>query len=122
MMFRQRGMTTFGWLLTFALGGFFITVGLKLLPVYIDSLKIDSVLSSLQQDPVVRGGSYPDIVERIMKQFRIETITNINREDIYISNSPEGLQIEIEYEVRKGLVGNLDLVAHFKKVEKIATH
>ena len=115
---KQRGVTAVGWLIILALIGFFTLVTLKLLPIYIDGFSVTSALESLKNEHNVSSKSPAEIKNMIMKRLDINMVTDVERENIFIERSGGMMTVEIEYEVRKPMMGNVDIVVTYNnKVE-----
>ncbi len=112
---KQRGMTALGWILIILLGIFFALVGLKLFPIYRDSMYISSVLKDLSVEPEARSMSPSELTSTILKRLDINSVYNIQREDIFVEKNGDSKIVSIEYEVRTPLMGNIDLVVYFDK-------
>ena len=112
---KQRGMTAIGWVLVLMLIGFFALIGLSLAPIYIDNFTVASVLNDMKQEPGVGAQSMGEINNTIMKRLDINSVTDVTRDDIFIERSGGETTITIQYEVRKNLMGNVDLVVSFDK-------
>jgi hypothetical protein len=115
---RQRGMTPIGWILILLLIAFFALIALKLVPIYIESFTVGSVISDLKNEPGIGSKTTREITSIVNKRFDINTITNVSVDDIYIEKLGGTMTISAEYEVRKPMLGNVDIVVSFnKKVE-----
>ena len=112
---RQRGMTLWGWLVTVVVIGVFALIGLKLVPVYMESFEVGSIVSNLAKDSDVSGHDRAGIMSTLMKRFDINDVDNVHRSDVQIIPVSGGSRVVVEYEVRVPLMGNLSAVAHFKK-------
>ena len=42
-------------------------------------------------------------------------VSGVSKEDIYIDKLKNAMNVEIDYEIRENLVGNVDVVVHFQK-------
>ncbi len=118
---KQAGMTAIGWIGVIALILMFVLMILKLLPIYMDGYKVGSVLSDLKDEPGVANMTPVMISNMIMKRLDINMVDNVTREDIYIDKLKNSMNVEIDYEVREGLLGNIDVVVHFQKAISIPT-
>ncbi len=118
---KQVGMTAIGWIGVIALILMFILMILKLFPIYMDGFKVGSVLSDLKDEPGVANMTPVMISNTIMKRLDINMVDNVTREDIYIDKLKNSMNVEIDYEVRENLVGNIDVVVHFQKAISIPT-
>ncbi len=118
---KQAGMTAIGWMGVIGLIMMFVLLFLKLLPIYMDGYKVGSVLSDLKDEPGVANMTPVMISKTIMKRLDINMVDNVTREDIYIDKLKNGMNVEIDYEVRENLIGNVDIVVHFQKAVSIPT-
>jgi len=112
---RQRGMTPVGWVLVFLLIAFFALVALRLIPIYLESFSVGSVISDLKDEPGISAKTTREITTLINKRFDINSITNVGTGDIYVEKSGGTMTISAEYEVRKPMLGNVDIVVSFNK-------
>ena len=112
---RQRGMTPVGWVLVFLLIAFFALVALRLIPIYLESFSVGSVISDLKDEPGISDKTTREITTLINKRFDINSITNVGTDDIYVEKSGGTMTISAEYEVRKPMLGNVDIVVSFNK-------
>lgn len=116
---RQRGMTF--WMLLFVLTvlGIAFFVALKLFPMYLESFKIDRAIESVAKDPGVNNWSKAEIKDRLVKRFDIDDVTRINEKNFnaYVGIDKRGrrVRITVDYQAEAHMVGNVYLVADFKK-------
>ena len=117
---RQDGMTGIGWLLVLGLIGFFALSAIRVVPIYIEGIKVKNALEALQKVPNITRKSNAEIVSTLFKTFSVDDVKNVTREDITISKDNGRLTVEVEYESRGPYMGNLEIVASFhEKVEII---
>ena len=117
---KQQGVT----MITIALGlvllAFFVLIVVTLWPVYMENFSVSSHLDRLAQDQSAKSMTRAEIYSTLQKRFGIDDIKNVNREDIIVTGEPgQGYDIEVEYEVRKPFMGNIDLVIYFDKTVQI---
>jgi hypothetical protein len=62
---RQRGMTPIGWILVFLLIAFFTLIALKLVPIYLDSFTVGSVISDLKKEPGIAAKTPREVLSII---------------------------------------------------------
>jgi hypothetical protein len=117
---RQRGMTPIGWILVFLLIAFFVLIALKLVPIYLDSFTVGSVLSDLKKEPGIATMSPREVEATIRKRLDINMVKGLSADDIYIEKVGDTLNINAEYEVRENLLGNVDLVVSFDKSVEVS--
>ena len=116
---KQRGMGFWGLLVTAAVVAFAVVIGLKLIPVYLDSWKIDKAIKSVVKDSSVGNQSKDEIVQSVLKRLDIDNAQAVNyrnwRQSMTITKRNNRVTIQVNYEVETPLVGNLKLVAEFDK-------
>ena len=116
---RQRGMTTIGVVLVLAMGAFFVLIGLKLYPIYYDSFKVGAALDSLKTDPSLATKPSAEVVDRLMKRLSIDNVDHVEKSDVSVEKSGKGLNVSVDYEARKNIVGNIDVVVSFSKAVEV---
>ena len=112
---KQRGMTAIGWLIVLVLVLVFAIIAMKLIPVYIDGYKVYSSLESLEQDQSAQGKSPLEIRKMLMKRLDINMVTDVTAQDVSFSRDRNGTRVEVDYEARRQLFGNLYVVIVFNK-------
>ena len=116
----QRGMSIVTVLFILILVAFLGLVGLKLLPVYLESFKVGHALSGVLQDPNVSKQTSKEMAWGIVRRLDIDgsdLISASNWKD-YMKVKKESGKVTITITWRKEvpLFGNLSMVADFEKV------
>jgi hypothetical protein len=110
---RQNGMTAIGWLIVLALIGFFVLLTLRMLPSYLEYYKVVSTLDSLEHET---GLATPaDIKRLIERRFDISYVETIQPKDVGIKAVGPNFKVIADYESRKHLFANVDVVMSFYK-------
>jgi len=122
MIKKQAGMTGTGWLTVLGLIGFFVYIGLTILPIQIEAYKVRSALENLNQVPNITKMSKNEIVKQLQGQFDIDDITHVTKDNIFIDKSKGVLTIRIEYEIRTKMIKPFDIVGVFKEKVKVIQH
>lgn len=117
---RQRGMTPIGWILVFLLIAFFTLVALKLVPIYLDSFTIGSVISDMRQEPGIGAKTPREVVAMIEKRLDINMVEGITADDIFVEKIGDTMTISAEYEIREKMVGNVDVIVSFSKSVEVS--
>ena len=110
---RQNGMTTISLALLLGLLAFMVLITLTLAPIYLENLNVAQKLKTLKKDSSVANMTDDEIMETLFKRFSIDNVDSVKAEDVLISREGGTVQISVEYEVRKQLVGNVDVVVSF---------
>jgi hypothetical protein len=108
-------MTAIGWLFVIVMIVAAALFLMKLIPIYIEGFNVGSVVSGMENDPEMRGVPPGKIVSTLMKRLDINMVDAVTKEDVYVTREQDQMLLEVEYEVREPLVGNLDIVVSFHK-------
>lgn len=112
---RQRGITLIGFLIVLSVAGFFIYIGMKLLPVYSEYYSVVSAMKGVAEEPGIANRDPGAIRELFRRRFEIGYVESVRPENIRILRDSNGQRLEVTYEVRRPLMFNLDFVAKFEK-------
>ncbi len=112
---KQHGLTTISWLVIIAVAVLFITLLLRLIPVYIEGYAVYDSLEGMKADSKVATYSSRTIRNKLLKRLNINSVYSVTDDDIYVTKKSGKTIIEVDYEVRKKVVGNLDFVVSFRK-------
>lgn len=108
----QSGMSMSNMLLVMALVGFLAVVGFRTIPVFMENLSINNILSEIEKDPSI---SVRDAKEQFSKRRSVDYIESINVEDLNIIKEDGLMFIGYEYERKIPLLGNASLVFEFSR-------
>jgi hypothetical protein len=116
---RQRGLSFLSLIAIVGFLGFSVVIGLKLIPVYMDSWKIDGIMDSVIRQPGINEQSRKEIINLMLKRLDIDAVDAVNYrnydESMTIMKRKNQVTISIIYRVETPLIGNLTLVADFDK-------
>jgi len=118
----QRGMTAIGWLLVLALIGFFTLIVLRLVPLYLEYSKVVSVLESLEKEPGLTKMNRTEIISIISKRLYINEVRELKANDALIVSDGRTTRVGFDYERRTHMLGNIDVVAKFKREIEVVAH
>tara|TARA_B100001964_G_scaffold148807_1_gene163954 strand:+ start:362 stop:742 length:381 start_codon:yes stop_codon:yes gene_type:complete len=117
---KQAGMGAAGWMLMLAVFGSVLTVGLKLVPLYLDHNTMSKILDGLAEEEGVSQKRDGTISKMIQKRFKLNNIRDFKvRDNVEVKRSRDGVDIIMDYEVRLKFAGNVDLIASFDKSVKL---
>lgn len=108
---RQQGMTYLGLLIILGVIAFFAMIAIKVVPLYVENMKVDSTLKSLQQSDAPLNES--DIRATLRKRFDINDVAHVRDEDVKVVREGKALVVTVDYEARVPLFANIDLIARF---------
>jgi hypothetical protein len=119
----QAGMTMWGVMMVFALIAFFSLLTLKLLPPYLENMRVKTVLANLQAQPNVASMSNDDVRNALERRFDIEDVTRVDlRKDLKVEMVPNSKQkrIRIVYQVQVPLAYNVSALMDFDDSVEVA--
>lgn len=114
-MRKQKGLTLIGFGIVLVLVVFFAYVGMRLVPLYLEYHAVVGAMDRLQEDPGAGKLSPGAIRERIMRSLYVSYASdNVKRENITVKRQ-DGVQVRVAYEVRRPMVGNVDVMVSFDR-------
>ena len=116
---KQSGMTMVTIAAALALLAFFVLIAITLFPVYMENFSVSSHVSRLANDPRAKEMTKRELRESLLKKFGIDDVENVTKQDIIISEITGGYSIEVDYEVRKSFLGNVDVVIYFTETAEV---
>ena len=118
MIYKQRGMTLIGFLIVLSAALFVAYIAMKLVPIYLNHYSVVSSMKSLAAEPDASDMSEARLRDLLSRKFSTSYVKHITARDIEIVRST-GVEVVAEYEVREDLIGNLDAVITFKRVQPL---
>jgi hypothetical protein len=116
---RQRGLSFIGLIALVGMLGFAAVIGLKLIPVYLDSWKIDTIMTAVISEPGVNEQSRKEVIEAMLRRLDIDAVEGVNysnyKEHLTVTKRKNNITIDVTYEIITPLIGNLSLLAVFEK-------
>lgn len=116
----QGGMTLIGFIIVLAVVGFFAYVAMKLVPMYSEYYAVKQALKGLQQEPGIANRDPAKIQDLFFRRLYISYAENVKAENVKIERVDGGWNMSVNYEVRKPLMGNLDVVGKFSAAEQLS--
>jgi hypothetical protein len=113
----QAGVTAIGFLILASLFGIVGLAGLKIVPMYLRNMRMNTILEDLQTDFRSSGRGPTDIRMEINRRLAVEGM-RIPRENITVSQGKNGYVVRVQVENREAFVGDVYfLVLYDKQVE-----
>lgn len=113
---KQQGVTGITIALGLVLLAFFVLIAVTVWPVYMENFNVNSHLERMEKDPKAKSMTKQELLKTLQKRFGIDDVKSVGKEDITITGEPgSGYEIEVDYEVRKEFMGNIDLVIYFNR-------
>ncbi len=118
----QSGMTLIGFVIVLAVVGLFAYIGMKLVPMYSEFYAVKSALKGLSAEPGIADQDPAKIQDLFFRRLYISYAENVKPENVKIKRVDAGWQMDVNYEVRKPIISNLDVVGKFAATESLTRH
>lgn len=112
---KQKGLTGISIMAILVVIAFTALIFLKIMPVYFDAFKVGDVVSAMKDERGLGDKSNNEIATMILKRLDVNMVTDVTKDDVFVEKTKDTIFIDVEYEVRKNMFGNLDVVVSFKK-------
>jgi hypothetical protein len=109
----QRGMTLTSFLVVLIVIGFGLYIGMKLFPMYQEYYAVRSALKGLAKEPGVGKMEPARVQDMFFKRLNISYSENVKPANVKFDRIDGGWNMKVDYEVRRELIGNLDVVGKF---------
>lgn len=110
----QEGMTLIGFLISLAVVGLFVFMGMKVVPMYTEYRGVKGALKSIASEPDIATRSVSEIRTSFDRHADTGYIESVTGKDLKIARKGPGYVVTAEYDVRRPLIYNLDVVGRFK--------
>ena len=115
----QGGMTLIGFVIVLAVIGFAAYIGMKLVPMYSEFYAVKSALKGLKAEPGIANQAPAKIQDLFFRRLYISYSENVKPTNVTLERADGGWLMSVDYEVRKPLIGNLDVVGKFSTSESL---
>jgi hypothetical protein len=116
---RQQGLTFISLVFVLGLIAFFVLLGLKIGPIYLDHSKVVSALAEIEKTAHIEELSEAQIRNSLSKRFNINYVNDVTQDDITVTKQGNYLKVAIEYEVVRKIAGNLSVLVEFNDVIEV---
>lgn len=115
----QGGITLLGFIIVLSVVGLFAYVGMKLFPMYSEYYSVRSAMKGLANEPGIGNTEPRKIQDLFFRRLYISYSENVKPEHVKLKRVGAGWQMDVKYEVRKELIGNLDVVGKFESTQML---
>ena len=110
---RQQGMTTLGVVILVAFIGIFAFAVMRLVPVYLNHMKVASIVSGVVQEFDGAGATSNIIRRSISNRFDIEMVSEIHAKDVTVTKVNGGYEVAAVYSHKAPFIANISFVVDF---------
>jgi hypothetical protein len=112
---KQQGMTLIGMVIVAMIAGIFVLAAIRLVPVYLEYMKIDSSLDAMKRDLDGSNAGPGQIRTSLERRFDIEGVRNLTSKDVVIERTANGYRVQADYEGRTPFIANVYFLVDFDK-------
>ena len=116
---KQGGLSLLGFLVVLAVVGFAAYVGMKLFPMYQEYYSVRSAMKGLANEPGVADMDPAKVQDLFFRRLYINYSENVKPQNVKFERTDGGWNMRVNYEVRRPLVGNLDVVGRFDSTQEL---
>ncbi|MFO7603717.1 MAG: DUF4845 domain-containing protein [Gammaproteobacteria bacterium] len=118
---QQQGMTMISWMVVLSAIGFIVFITLKIMPIYLGGYNSYSSVESMTKERNLGSKTLTEVKEMLWRRLDVNMVAGVTKNDIFVTKGKGELVIELDYEIRENIVGNLDVVVHFNKKVSVPT-
>lgn len=108
----QRGQSMWGNLFMIGMLIFAAITIMKLWSPYYDDFAVAKAVENMKDDPAVSAMNANEMRESLNKRLQISNVT-LTKDDVKVTKDDNGIQMDITYEKRLPMYGNVDAVVKF---------
>ncbi len=116
---KQSGMTLMSFVVVLAVVGFGLYIGMKLFPMYQEYYSVRAAMKGLANEPGSANMDPSKLQDLFFRRLYINYSENVKKEDVKFEQIEGGWRMKVNYEVRRELVGNLDVVGKFDTAQDL---
>ncbi|MCW8927127.1 MAG: DUF4845 domain-containing protein [Xanthomonadales bacterium] len=118
---KQGGLTLIGFVIVLAMVIFVAFIGMKIAPIYMEYYSVVSAMNGVASERGSANLSPFDVRVKVLNRLYVSySAENVKEQHIKLSRSSQGVTLRVAYEVRKPVIGNLDVVAKFDRTVRLA--
>jgi hypothetical protein len=116
---KQGGMTMIGFVITLGVVMFFLYCGMKVVPMYTEFYSVKKAMAGLAAEPGITSKSKEQVRDLFFRRLYMSYANNVKQDALKIESTGEGLMMTVDYEQRKELLANLDVVGKFHAEQEL---
>jgi len=117
---KQGGLTLISFIFVLAFVIFVSYIGMKIGPIYMEYYSVVSAMNGVASERGSANLSPYDVRVKVLNRLYVSyAAENVKEKHIKLTRN-NGVNLRIAYEVRKPVIGNLDVVAKFDRSVRLA--
>lgn len=114
----QQGMTLVGWLIVLVLVGSAALLVLRVVPVYLESFKVERAMQSVAEEPGIAGMSKRQIYKKFISRMDVEDVDRFSERNIHkfmtVQKQGPKVTLTLKYQNVTHLIHNISLQFDFE--------
>lgn len=120
MMRSQRGITLIGFVVVLALVGVLAYLGMKVFPIYEQFFSVRSAMKGVAGEPGVAQMDPAKIKDLFFRRLYVNYADeDLKPENIRVERKDNGYTMTVQYEVRRPLINDLDIIGKFDETQAL---
>lgn len=115
---RQRGLSLLGFIFILVLVLFCTYIGIKLVPIYLNHMSVVSEMKAIAGEPGAAQQPPNTIRRKLMTRLQVSYVDHVKGQHIRIEQD-DTVNLVVSYEVETHLIGNIDAIVRFHRVEPL---
>jgi Domain of unknown function (DUF4845) len=116
---RQGGMTFIAMLFVLGMLGMFLYAGVRLLPVYLNYLKVARSMDAAAGEFKSENPDPGAVRRSLEKHWQIEDISAVDSKEVEVTKDETGMVMHVAYDEAAPYISNVSLSVHFDKTVKV---
>ena len=117
---KQKGLSIIGFIIVLSMAVFVSFLGMRIVPLYMEYYSVVSAMNGVAKERGSANYSPYDIKVKVLNRLYLSySAENVKEQHIKLVRK-NGVYLRIAYEVRKPVIGNLDVMATFDKSVRLA--
>ena len=116
---QQQGITAIGFVILACFLGLFVFAFLRLTPIYLEHMKVTSVLNDVKAELDGTRPTIAQIKSAINKRMDVEMVSGKDARDFKIAKTDTGYSVAAKYDSKSRYVANIYLLVEYDKQVEI---
>lgn len=116
---KQQGVTLTSFLAILVVVGFALFVGMKLLPMYQEFYAVKTAMKGVADEPGSGNMDPARAQDLFFRRLDMSYSDSVKPRDVKFERMASGWKMKVSYEVRKPMMGNLDIVGRFENEQEL---
>lgn len=117
---KQGGLTLIGFIIVLGFAIFISFIGMKIAPIYMEYYSVVSAMNGVASERGSANLSPYDVRVKVLNRLYVSyAAENVKEKHIKLTRG-NGVNLRIAYEVRKPVIGNLDVIAKFDRSVRLS--